>query len=160
MAPHCTPPSSTYKPLDAPQLQMKGCQVGRDSHLQSWWCSLEGNFQCQFNCFHCRSRSFRCNFFRLLRRWFGRWWQLGYGSIFWVGGAEDMGECYMDPLRSLCRPSASDPAIASSIFLNPSVSNHCASSLNALALFSRSNPWKKRKKIGSITKIRLKRQQW
>ena len=71
-------------PLDAPQLQVKGCHVSRDSHLQSLWYSWGGSFQCQFYLSNCRSRDLRCKFLRLLR---GQLADGGieYGGIFWVG---------------------------------------------------------------------------
>ena len=77
----------------------------------------------------------------------GVWWHLLEG-----GGAEDMEECEKAPLRSLYKPSASDPATASCTCSNPSASNHCSSSLSTLSCLSKSTPWKREKR--SITKAK------
>ena len=65
----------------------------------------------------------------------GLWWHFLDG-----GGADDMGECDMAPLKSLYKPSTSDSATAVSIFPNPSISSCCISSISTLAFFSRSKP--------------------
>ena len=78
----------------------------------------------------------------------GAWWHLLHG-----GGAEDMEDCDMAPLRNLYKPSASDPATANCTFYSPSISNHCASPLNTLAHHNKSSPWKRGKE--SVTKARL-----
>ena len=59
----------------------------------------------------------------------------------------------MTPLRSLCKPSASDPVTVISTFWSPSVSNHFTSSLNKLAHCSKCSPWKRRE--WSVNKARL-----
>ena len=78
----------------------------------------------------------------------GAWWHLLGG-----GGVEDIEESDRAPLRSPYKPSASDPATASSIFFSTSTSNCCTSSFNKLVCLSNCSPWKREK--GSVTKARL-----
>ena len=52
----------------------------------------------------------------------GRWWQMGCGGNFLGGGgAEDMEECDISPLKSPLKPSTSETATATSNFSNPLV---------------------------------------
>ena len=67
MAPNCTPQPDICIPFWCPQLQVKGCHVGRDGHLQSLGHSWGGSFWCQFNPSNCQSRGFWFDSFRLLR---------------------------------------------------------------------------------------------
>ena len=105
MAPNCTPHPGTYRPSWWPQLQVNRCHVGRDSHLQSLWCSWRGNFWCQCNFSHHRSRGFRYSFFRLLRGSLemvadGVWWHFLGGVGTGHGGNEIwlLSGAHIDPL--------------------------------------------------------------
>ena len=109
-------------PFDAPYIQAKGCHIGWDGYLQGLRDSQRGSLLCQSTSLSRRSRGFGFDFFRLL------WGQLGYGASrvlmisFRRGGAEDREECDRASLRSLYKPSASNPATASSTFCNTSAS--------------------------------------
>ena len=102
---------------------------------------------------HCRCRGFGFDFFGLLRGW------LRYGDSrdLTMSLGQELGsrheECDRAPLRSLYKPSASNPATAISTFWNPSASNFCASSLNKLAHHRKCCPWKIRKQ--SVIKATL-----
>ena len=160
MASHCTPPPSTYKPFWCCPITGKGVSLWAGIVTSKAGDAAEEGIS------HASSASLATGaealgatssgFWGVARRW----WQFGCGSIFGRGGEDDMGECNMATLKSPYRPSTSNPATAISIFPNPSISSHCASSLSTLVFFSRSKPLKKRvKQMGSITKIRLKREQ-
>ena len=130
-------------PFDAPHIQVKGCHMGGDGYLQSLETAKEGA-SCTnplpsvtgvegLGSTPLDSWGGRLNMVVI-----GAWWHL-LGR----GGAEDMEECDIAPLRSLYKPSAT----ASSTFCNPSASNHCASLLNKLAHLSKCSPWKREKRV-------------
>ena len=82
-------------------------------------------------------------------------WAEGAQQCLLAGGwALDTGEWHGAPLRSLYKPSASEPATASSTFWRLSVSKCWASSCSTLAQCNKCSPSKRRE--GSITKIRLR----
>ena len=142
----CTPNPAFIDPFDAPHIQTEGCHMGGDGYLQGLEDSQGRGLQCQSDSLSGRSGGFRFDSFRLLRG------QLGYGDSgnmiisFRLGGAGDMEECDIAPLRSPYKPSASDPATASCMFCSPSASNCCASSFIKLAHLSKSSPWKRDKR--------------
>ena len=107
--------------------------MGRDGYLQSMGDTHGGGLWCQSNPLSCSKGGFGFDFFRLLRGQHGYIGSGGMMMTFRWGGAEDMDECDIAPLRSLYKHSASNPATTSCTFCNPSASNCCASSHGTLA---------------------------
>ena len=143
MVPHCTPQPDIYRPFWCPPHSGEGVSYG-----QGWLPPKLGRQPR-------RRSSVPIHFSQLQEQrvwvWLlqtpdmvavGTWWHL-LGR----GGADDTEECNIAPLRSLYKPSASNPATARCTFCSSSTSNCCASSLSKLAHLSICRPWKKGKRF-------------
>ena len=129
-------------PFDA--LHIQSAMWAGDGYIQGLKDGQGGSLLCQNASLSCESKDLGLT---SLGSWgdgldtvaVGAWWYLFEG-----GRAVDMGECDRAPLRSLYKPSASNPAIAIFTFWRPSVSKHWASSHNRLAQHNKCSPWKRR----------------
>ena len=146
MVPHYTLKPGTYNPFWSPHIQTKGCHVGRDGYLQGLRDSQGGRLLCQYVSLSCRSGGFVFNLPRLLRGQLRYTGGRGLVTSLRRGGAEDMGKCDRAPLRSLFKPSASNPTTAISTFWRPLVSKYWASSHNRVAWHNKCSPWKRIKR--------------
>ena len=133
-------------PLDMPQLKAKGCHVGRVATSRACDTAEEGASGANSTSTSLTAGA-ESPGATSLESWVGSlemvadgiWWHFLGG-----GGMENTGEWDMALIKSLYKPSTSDPAIADSILHNPSVSSCWACSFNAFALFSKSRPWMKK----------------
>ena len=133
-------------PFDTLHIQAKGCHIGWDGYLQGW-----GDSQGEASCANLPPSAAGSEGLGSIPSdsWEGSLENSGSKDLamsFRWGEAEDMGDCDMAPLKSLYKPSASDPATANCNFRSASVSSLCASSLSPLALLNKWSPWKRKKK--------------
>ena len=80
-SPSLHPPPGTYRPSWCPLTIGKGVPCGWGKPPPKLVIQLKRELWCQFTFADCRSRSFRCNYFRPLRGWLwdgGRW---GWGGM-------------------------------------------------------------------------------
>ena len=127
-------------PLDAPQLQVKGCYVGGNGHLQSLWDSSGGSLWYQFNLLDHRSRDLRCSPFGLLRGWlrYGGSWSM----VVFLGGVgwRTWGNEIQLPSRACTDILPPVLPLPIQFLCSPSVFSCCASSLSELTLLNKSRP--------------------